>query len=205
MRLQSGAQLLVFNENEGEFLATLKKDGPAGFLILEEQRRRVSNAGFEIHLAFSPLKPHLTSLVVEKATELGVTHIHPVIMERTQIRHINTDRLQKIATEAAEQSERLTLPLFTAVTPLCDFLSAWHGVYWLSAIERSNSGIRPIIGDIAAKMPQSIGVIIGPEGGFSHTEIAILQDKTTPVSLGEQILRSETAAICALSWVILSK
>jgi 16S rRNA (uracil1498-N3)-methyltransferase len=204
MRLRSGDRLAVFNEKDGEYWATFKNEnGGGGAVLLEELRRPVDNSGFEVHLAFCPLKPHLTSLVVEKATELGVTHICLIATERTQFRSVNIDRLRKIAIEAAEQSERLTIPGFAGPVPFPEFLGVCGaGAYWLSAIERTNSAWitdECIMAEVLAR--KNVGIIIGPEGGFSAAEREALEKETVPISLGEQILRAETAAICALSGV----
>jgi 16S rRNA (uracil1498-N3)-methyltransferase len=165
MRLKNGATVSVFNEVQGEFEAVLQ----GNHLLLGRQiRAGLAQRDFQenenggepgemgrtrrLRLAFSPLKNrHLTHFVIEKVTEIGVTHIHPVIMERTQIRgdSISIDKWNKIAVEAAEQCERLSIPTIFEPTSLHDFLvdfagekrmkEEMDGWLWLWSVEREKA------------------------------------------------------------------
>jgi 16S rRNA (uracil1498-N3)-methyltransferase len=148
-----------------------------------------------VWLAFSPLRTHLTHFVIEKATELGVTHIQPIISDYTQHRQVCIDKYKKIAIEATEQCERLSVPRIFDAKNLYEFIDARPQINWLAAIERTSS---PLI-SIDTEKKESVGVIIGPEGGFSESERSVLAKSVTIVSLGNSILRSETAALFALS------
>lgn len=136
--------------------------------------------------------------MVEKAVELGATHLHPVLTRHTEVRHINADRLLQQIIEAAEQCERLDVPCLTPLAPLDALLGAWpDDVPMLACLERRGG---------AALLDTSVSggscaVLIGPEGGFTAEEAAGLERQRgiIPVSLGPRILRSETAALYALS------
>ena len=140
-------------------------------------------------------------MLVEKATELGVGKLQPVIMERCAARDVNVHRLTTIATEAAEQSNRLTIPQIESPRRLFDILAQWdHQIPLLACDERLASIDRPTqIGKLPGLSPSS-NVLVGPEGGFSDAEFQALAalNYIRFVSLGSNILRAETACITAL-------
>ena len=148
-----------------------------------------------IWLLFAVLKRDTTDLVVQKATELGVSMLLPVLTERTNAGRVNLDRLRSIAIEAAEQSERLTLPAVRPAAHLNDTLAAWPSDRALFvAQERADAPpLKPFAG--------SAGLLIGPEGGFGPRDRAAIDRCrfVRPVSLGPRILRAETAAIVGLA------
>jgi len=161
--------------------------------VAEQVRQQAS--GTDLWLAFAPLKRDATELVVQKATELGVSAILPVLTERTNTQRLNLDRLRAIAVEAAEQCERLDIPELRAPLPLPTFLGDWPAARALFvAMERRE-----------AAWPRGqngpAGLLIGPEGGFSPRDhdLLLAGEKSTPVSLGPNILRAETAAIAGLA------
>jgi 16S rRNA (uracil1498-N3)-methyltransferase len=144
---------------------------------------------------FAVLKRDTTDLIVAKATELGVAKLLPVFTERTNAGRINLDRLRSIAIEAAEQSERLTVPAINAASPLADSLLEWPtGRTLFVALERTDTQTLT-----ACHAPA--GLLIGPEGGFGPRDHTLLQQchYVRPVSLGPRILRAETAAIVGLA------
>src|SRR5262249_41693529 len=155
----------------------------------------------DLWLAFALLKRDATDLVVQKATELGVAELHPVLAERGNTQRTNAERLTAIATAAAEQSERLTVPKLHAPRPLVELLAAWPPERRLfAAIERTNAieGSNPP--PIAATAgPRAL--LVGPEGGFSSAELDALltHPLVKPPSLGPRILRAETACIVGLA------
>jgi 16S rRNA (uracil1498-N3)-methyltransferase len=134
-------------------------------------------------------------LVVEKATELGVSRLLPVVTERTNTARLNPDRLTAIATEAAEQCERLTVPAIDPPQKLLSVLAAWPAARTLvAALERADAPrIQPVPGPAA--------LLVGPEGGFTPAELDALRRHPLVVaaSLGPRILRAETAAIVGLA------
>lgn len=213
MRLGVGDQVRVFNGRHGEWMASISEvmGKSAGLLRVDEQLR-MQNKLTDLYLLFAPLKKTRTDFVVEKATELGVEIMQPVITEYTQSEKVRADRLNRIALEAAEQTERLNTPrvlepvsLIKAIQDLQD----QRRVYFCD--ERGDDGSRPWGGEENRGEPMvdvlrredtgSAAILIGPEGGFSPQEREILRgmENVIPVSLGPRILRAETAAIAALT------
>jgi 16S rRNA (uracil1498-N3)-methyltransferase len=191
MRVKNNDRIRVFNAEMGEFIAEFQH---SQVLPLECVRLPAPPAppALPTLLAFSLLRPHLTHFIVEKATELGVSHLQPLIFEFTQIKHANILKLQTIANEAAEQCNRLDTPEIYEPLTLKTFVESMPPARWFTAMERCESA--PLLSSVDS----AAGVIIGPEGGFSAAERSILEHSTEIVSLGSNILRSETAAICAL-------
>jgi 16S rRNA (uracil1498-N3)-methyltransferase len=195
MRRQPGDAVCLFNGIDGEWLATITDLRRDRLGLRAEQSLRPQSGASDIWLLFAPLKRDATDLLVEKATELGVAALMPVFTERTNTARLNLDRLTAIATEAAEQCERLEVPRVHAPRPLAAVLSDWAPERpLLAALERSDApGITPHAGPAA--------LLIGPEGGFAPAELDVLA--TCPfvhaVSLGPLILRAETAAIVGLA------
>lgn len=196
LRLPEGEPVRVFNGRDGEWLCTIARLGKkAGTLRAEQNRKPQPTAKPEIHLLFAPIKKHRMDFLIEKAVELGASDLHPVITAHTQNHKINQDRLQAQIIEAAEQCERMDIPTLHPIEKLGNKLQNIQTpvpIYW--AAERLDAAP---IHTIAS--PQSF--LIGPEGGFSEDEITTLSahKDITPVSLGENILRAETAALFCLS------
>ena len=195
MRRAAGDTVRVFNGADGEWearIAALRRDRAT---LRAERQARPQDAGPDLWLLFAPLKRDATDLVVEKATELGVSAILPVLTERTNTARINRERLLAIATEAAEQCERLTLPRIDEPARLSALLAAWPvGRSLVAAMERAEApGVRPARGPAA--------LLVGPEGGFTEPELDSLRRHplVLPASLGPRILRAETAVIVGLA------
>ena len=199
LRAELGAELFVFDGKNGEFSAVLsslgKKDGQIQIcrLLRNQPEKR------DVRLYFSPLKRDCTELVVEKATELGATQIVPVITEYTSVKRVNTDRLRLIAVEACEQCRRLDVPEISEPVELRDLLKQQNETKpLLLHLDETGRGQKA---DVLLKGLSSAAFLVGPEGGFSENERALIAE--TPhaagMDLGERILRAETAAIAALS------
>lgn len=195
MRRGVGDTLRLFNGVDGEFaarIATLKRER-ATFVTGDKLRSQAPEG--DLWLAFALLKRDATDLVAQKATELGVARLLPVITARTNAARVNADRLAAIATEAAEQCERLTVPRIDPPCTLPELLAAWPPDRPLvAAIERESAPpIRPARGPA--------GLLIGPEGGFNPVELDALRRQPffVPATLGPRILRAETAAIVGLA------
>ncbi len=192
MRRPAGALLRVFDGLSGEWSARLAQARGAAALTVELPLR-AQVAEPDLWLAFAPLKRDATDLVVQKATELGASTLLPVFTERTGAARINLDRAQAIATEAAEQSERLSVPVVRAPVRLADLLASWPPERRLAAaVERS----------APAPFPAGAGaLLVGPEGGFSPGELEFMSRSPfiCAVSLGPRVLRAETAAIVGLA------
>ena len=195
MRRTPGTTVRVFNGRDGEWSARIAVLGRGSASLVVDERLRVQANEPDLWLVFALLKRDATDLVVQKATELGVAALYPVLTERTNAARVNAGRLAAIAAEAAEQSERLTVPAIHPPQPLSSLLAAWPPDRRLvAAIER----------EPAAKPRTKAGpsaLLVGPEGGFSRPELDALRQHpfVEPASLGPRILRAETAAIAGLA------
>ena len=196
MRVGIGQTFSLFNKN-GEWEAKIEnyKDQAVDFLVIKKIRSNENNK--EIWLAFAPIKLNYLNLMLQKATELGVTKLIPILTERTIVRKINLARINKIVIEAAEQSNRLDIPKIEKLTRFKNFLK-----------ENKNTNI--IFGDLNTnnvkfdfKDEKPVCVLIGPEGDFTEDERSMIlnQKNITPIKINENILRSETAAISMLSLI----
>jgi 16S rRNA (uracil1498-N3)-methyltransferase len=195
MRRGPGDVVSLFNGRDGEFSARIEGARRDRASLLVEQQLRPQGAEADLWLAFTLLKRDATDLVVQKATELGVSALLPVITERSNTHRINEGRLASIAIEAAEQSERLTVPRIDPPKPLAALLAGWPTDRRLIvAAERSDAPpIMPLRG--------RAGLLVGPEGGFTPMELDAMRRHpfVTAVSLGPRILRAETACIAGLA------
>lgn len=195
LRTGVGDTVRLFNGSDGEFLARIAARGRATMVLHVEQVLRPQRDGPDLWLVFALLKRQATDLVVQKATELGVAALLPVLTARTNAGRVNEQRLAAIAMEAAEQSERLTVPAIRPVQELAALLAGWDpGRRLAVAVERAElPGIEPIAGPAA--------LLVGPEGGFTAPELDAMGSRpfVQPVSLGPLVLRAETAAIAGLA------
>jgi 16S rRNA (uracil1498-N3)-methyltransferase len=194
MRRSAGDGVRLFNGRDGEWDGRITTMGRGKAGIAVEFLVRPQADDVDIWLMFAVLKRDQTDLVVQKATELGVSALLPVFTERTNAARVNEDRLHAIAIEAAEQSERLTVPALHPARPLADALAAWPPTRPLFvAMERADAP--PL-----APSTSPAGLLIGPEGGFGPRDHALLKQYgfVRPVSLGPRILRAETAAIAGI-------
>ncbi len=212
MRLNKGDSVRVFNGRDGEWRASVKEVmRSAGFLTVEDQLREQALIG-DLQLLFAPLKKAQTDFVIEKATELGVSIIQPVITARTQTATVRVNRLEKIAEEAAEQTERLDKPLIEEPVHLLEALGKWRSERKLIFCDEAGDDENAPWGGESGRalamltalkdMPKGpAAVLIGPEGGFSNEERERLRtyDFVVPVTLGPRILRAETAVVAALT------
>jgi 16S rRNA (uracil1498-N3)-methyltransferase len=201
MRQREGDRFYVFNGRDGEWVASLsalaKKKGEA----VVEAFVRPQTSVPDLWLAFSPIKGARLDFVVQKATELGVAALLPVLTERTVVRNVNVARLRANAVEAAEQCECLTVPEIHEPQSLRNLLGAWPGERGL--IYCDEGGDRPALETLGGLAGQGSawGVLTGPEGGFSDAERQLIlgQSRAVPISLGPRIMRADTAAVAALS------
>jgi 16S rRNA (uracil1498-N3)-methyltransferase len=205
LRRGSGDVVRLFNGADGEWAArqtfglrdrSLRKVSQANSLIVEHQLRpQQPEAG--PWLVFALLKRDATDLVVRQAVELGASRLLPAITGRTNSVRVNEERLRAIAIEAAEQSERLTIPVIDAPTRLEAILAAWPPNRRLfAALERSWAGTEAAGTQAAGPGPGQAALLVGPEGGFTPVERELFSglEFVTPISLGPFVLRAETAA-----------
>jgi len=194
MRIKENEVFSLFN-NSGEWEAKILNitKSIVEFNVTKQLRQKENTK--ELWLAFSPIKSNYFNFMIQKATELGVTKFLPVIFERTIVRKINKERLEKVIIEAAEQSNRITVPSIEDPQKLKSFLNNDMDLIFTD-LNTTNTKI-----DIKKLTTKPTCVIIGPEGDFSEEEREeILKfNDVQPIKINENILRSETAVISALS------
>ena len=194
MRIKEGQNFSLFNQS-GEFEAKVENviRGIVEFSV--EKKLRSADNPREIWLAFTPIKLNYLNLMIQKATELGVTRFIPLLTDRTVVRKINEKRIKKIIVEASEQSNRLNLPILDKLKNLEEFL-------------KENIDITIHFGDLNSKnkkidikRDEPLCILIGPEGDFSIKEREIISKMKNiiPININKNILRSETAAISMIS------
>ena len=196
MRRGPGDAVHLFNGRDGEFAARIETVRRDRAMLRADQQLRPQAPEPDLWLVFALLKRDATDLVVQKATELGVATLLPVITERSNTHRVNEARLRSIAIEAAEQSERLTVPCLHPPQSLDALLSDWPPDRRLFvAIERSAAA------PLSTQSYGSAALLVGPEGGFVPAELDAMRARpfVTPVSLGPRILRAETACIAGLA------
>jgi 16S rRNA (uracil1498-N3)-methyltransferase len=154
-----------------------------------------------IHVLFTPLAKDRMDFVIEKCVELGATDLHPILTDHTDIRRLNDDRIHAQIIEAAEQCERLTLPILHDTLDLTKKLSTWpDDCKIFMGVERTPA---PLIRALprAVFHGRDCGILVGPAGGFSNTEKEKIPKYPCiqPISLGDHILRADTAIIAMLA------
>ena len=194
MRLKEKEVFSLFNSS-GEWEAKIANINKSivEFNVTKQLRQKENT--IDLWLAFSPIKSNYFNFMIQKATELGVTKFLPVIFERTIVRKINKERLEKVIIEAAEQSNRITVPIIEEPQKLKNFLSNDLDLIFTD-LNTANTKI-----DLTKLTTKPTCVIIGPEGDFSEKEREeILKfNGVQPIKINENILRSETAVISAIS------
>ena len=198
LRRGPGDAVAVFNAQYGEWagrITALRKDRCR--IALEAQSRAPAPEP-DLRLMVAALKRDAMEWLMEKATELGVAAIHPVVTRRSVADRVNQARLAAIARGAAEQCERLSLPVIHAAMPLHAALAVWDGVPLFMAAERAGA---PALPQALSGQRLPLGLLIGPEGGFDRAELDAAQSYpfVKPIGLGPRILRAETAAVAGLS------
>jgi 16S rRNA (uracil1498-N3)-methyltransferase len=202
MRMHVDDSIRLFNGTEGEWVARLVDVGRRSCSLRLERHVAAQASEPGPWLVFALLKRPRLDLTIEKATELGVERLLPVITRRTVTAPPNAARLRAIAIEAAEQCGRLTLPQVEAPVNLAQLVRDWPPARPLLLMTPAACGI-PIADVCRHQPPLGPGVLIGPEGGFEATELDELLTLpfVVPVSLGRLVLRAETAAIAALACI----
>ena len=195
MRIKENEVFSLFNRN-GEWEAKILKISKSivEFKITKQLRQKENTK--ELWLAFSPIKSNYQNFMIQKATELGVTKFLPVIFDRTVVRKINKERLEKIIVEASEQSNRINVPIIEDAQDLSSFLKSNSIDLIFTDLNSNNNKI-----DKSKLTDKPACIIVGPEGDFSEAEREeILTFKgAQPIKINENILRSETAVISAIS------
>jgi len=199
MRARIGDGVSLFNGRDGEWLARIAEASRRDCALMCECRTREQEPDCDLWLVFAPIKKAPVDYLAQKATELGVSVLQPVFTRRTVVHRVNSERLRANAIEAAEQSGRLTVPEIREPVELARLQSEWpHERHLLFCDE---AGGLPILDALAGAPPTPWAVLTGPEGGFDEAERAAIREhrSTVAVSLGQRILRADTAALAALA------
>ena len=219
LRRQAGDPVLLFNGRDGEWAGTIAEPHRKHCAVALTEQTRAQAASPDLALLFAPVKKAPIDQIAQKATELGVSILQPVMTARTVVTRVKEDRLAANAVEAAEQCERLDVPEIRETATLTGLIGDWKQAHpgrrlifcdeagdadderWGGAKGRALP-----MAEALAPFRESDGawaILIGPEGGFSPEERALLrrQDFVVPVTLGPRILRADTAAVAALAIV----
>lgn len=199
MRLKTGSEIRVFNGEFGEWRAKITDIQKRRAAIEIVEQLRMPYIAPDIWLVFAPIKKARTDFIIEKATELGVRHIQPVITRRTTSPKIKLDRMQAQIVEAAEQTERLDLPSVGELTNLTALLNDWDERRALIFADEAGDAQAAV--SVLQTVSTPAAILIGPEGGFDSEERAVLREKpfVTSISLGPRILRADTAVVATLA------
>ena len=194
MRIKEGESFSLFNDG-GEWEAKINeiKKGIVNFIIVKKLKNSENNS--EIWLAFTPIKLNYLNFMIQKATELGVTKFIPILSERTMVRDLNSERLNKVIIEASEQSNRIKLPKLEKLVKFKDFIKLYKDTdIVFGDLNSSNDQIK-------INKDSPVCILIGPEGDFSENERKEILDLKNVKSLkiNKNILRAETAAISIIS------
>ncbi len=210
LRRKNGDPVLVFNGRDGEWRARVEGVARKGAALAVVEQTRLQTAPGDLHYLFAPLKQARLDYLVQKAVELGVSRLVPVLTQHGQVARVNLDRIQANVIEAAEQCGILVLPEIAAPVALARLLAEWVPERLLvfcdeeapvtdpiAVLEEARNSTPRLLG------PMPVSVLVGPEGGFSEDERAALLKLPNLVrlSLGPRILRADTAAAAVLALV----
>ena len=201
MRLKVGDSFLIFNI-QGEWQVVIKNFESKKVFIKVLDKLRNEAVSKNLWLAFSPIRQNLLNFMIQKTTELGVENFIPIISERSITKELNTERMKKIFIESSEQSNRLNVPKIISPIKLKNFLLEFpkNGTLIFCDLNSSKNDLNKIL---LRKKQGPMCVLIGPEGDFTEKERKYILsfDQSHSISLGQNILRTETAAIAAVSIV----
>ncbi|WP_019219809.1 16S rRNA (uracil(1498)-N(3))-methyltransferase [Bartonella florencae] len=200
LRMQEGAEILLFNGQDGEWLARLITVGKKFVVVRLIHQERLQTKPSNLIYCFAPLKNARLDYMVQKAVEMGVSILQPVITHHTQVTRINMARMEANVIEASEQCGILSLPKCVAAISLAELLAGWNEIQPLFFCDEAHKLCNPL--PLLKKYENTKpGILIGPEGGFSEEERNFLKKHpfVIPISLGPRILRADTAAVAALA------
>jgi 16S rRNA (uracil1498-N3)-methyltransferase len=200
LRLRDGDQVLLFNGQDGEWLAGIEQNGKKRASLHPTEQVRPQPPASDFHYCFAPLKTGRMDYMIQKAVEMGASVIQPVITQHCQMPKLNSERMQANMREAAEQCGILSLPEYREPMRFDKFMDQWdqsRTLIFCDEASESNNPL-PLLSPLKGK---PAGVIIGPEGGFSEDERQFLhkQSFVTAIPLGPRILRADTAAVAAMA------
>ena len=200
MRLGPGAEVAAFDGASGEWRAEVAELSRKSGALRPVARLRPQTRPRDLELLFAPVKKARTDFIVEKACELGVARVRPVLTDFTQAERVRTERLRAHMVEAAEQCGYLGVPELAEPEPLAAVLDAWDPARRLIFCDERRDA-PPLAEALRSAPPGPFAVLIGPEGGFSEGEAARLAAApfVLPAALGPRVLRADTAAVAALT------
>jgi len=202
LRLNPAERIGLFNAQDGEFAARLAAfDKNGADIDIEERVRAPKPDATDVWLVFAPIKRAHLEFQAQKATELGASALWPVTTARTNVERVNEKRLAAIAAEAAEQSERLSVPAIKPAATLAAALANWPQDRQMLVCDETGGG-EPLASFLANRdLAKPWAILTGPEGGFAPDELALLRRQAfvRPVGLGPRVLRADTAALAALA------
>jgi 16S rRNA (uracil1498-N3)-methyltransferase len=202
MRLPDGAEALVFNGRDGEWLAQVAASGKRGAVLQPKEQTRPQPETFGPVYAFAPLKQARLDYMVQKAVEMGASRLVPVLTQFTQVNRMNMDRMRANAIEAAEQCGILALPEIDEPVTFQKWLAALPSQNTIVFCDEESAEKSPLQ-ELQSVSARNLAVLVGPEGGFSEDERRVLlaRENVIRLSLGPRVLRADTAAVAALALV----
>ena len=202
LRLDAGAHVLAFNGRDGEWLCEIARSGRRNVTLTTQKQVRRQTVAPDLHYLFAPLKRARLDYMVQKAAEMGASHLQPVMTRHTQAERVNLERMHANAVEAAEQCGTLSIPSIGEPVRLDKLLAGWPTERRIVYCDESADVADPVA-TLQRLQRGPMAVLIGPEGGFSQDERDLLRrlPYVTAISLGPRILRADTAAVAALALV----
>lgn len=203
LRKSVGDEVVLFNGRDGAWLCRLTSDSKKSVALEVVEQIAPQTPPSDLWYGFAPLKNERLDYVIQKAVEMGAGTIQPVMTQYTQVHRLKSERLSANAIEAAEQCEVLSVPTIAPEIALDRLLDGWtetHGDRKLIFADEGEASSSPV-NSLSALDGQRVGLLVGPEGGFSNEERRKLRALpfVVPISLGPRILRADTAAVAALA------
>ncbi|MGC4026535.1 MAG: 16S rRNA (uracil(1498)-N(3))-methyltransferase [Mesorhizobium sp.] len=200
LRMEEGAELLVFNGRDGEWLARIDAKAKRSLRLKAVEQTRPQPPHPDLLYCFAPLKTGRLDYLIQKAVEMGAGVLQPVITQHTQAAKASVERMQANAVEAAEQCGILAIPTVSEPVKLDRLIANWDSSRRLIFCDEDASTNNPVPA-LQSITEKSLALLVGPEGGFSDAERKMLRALpfVTAIPLGPRILRADTAAVAALS------
>lgn len=200
LRLADGAEILLFNGRDGEWKARLSFPSRKKIVLIPVEQTRRQPEPPDLHYLFAPLKVGRMDYLIQKAVEMGAGVLQPVMTQHVQGKIHSTEKLRANAIEAAEQCGILYLPEVAEPVKLKEMLETWPEDRRIIYCDEGDAGQNPLP-VLQAVKERKLALLVGPEGGFSEEERALLRSLAfvTPIPLGPRILRADTAAVAALA------
>ena len=200
LRMEDGAELLVFNGRDGEWKASVSFPSRKRIRLTPAEETRPQPAPSDLHYLFAPLKVGRLDYLVQKAVEMGAGLLQPVMTQHVQGKITSLDKVKANVIEAAEQCGILGIPDVAEPVKIADLLARWPRERRIIYCDEGDAGQNPL--PLLAKVKEKhLALLVGPEGGFSDEERALLRslDFVTAIPLGPRILRADTAAVAAMA------